>query len=44
MKTEKFIKQFEEGKIGDEQDYFEWFALFEAKKHWEKKLKQLQAA
>jgi len=43
MSTEKFVKRFEEGKIGDEQDYFEWFALFKAKKHWEEKLDKLQA-
>lgn len=43
MNTENFVKKFEEGKIGDEQDYFEWFALFKAKKHWEDKVKQLQA-
>ncbi|MEK6909572.1 MAG: hypothetical protein AABW61_00675 [Candidatus Aenigmatarchaeota archaeon] len=43
MATEKFIKKFEEGKLGDEQDYFEWFALFKTKKHWEDKLKQLTA-
>lgn len=44
MDTEKFVKKFEEGKVGDEQDYFEWFALFKAKKQWEEKLKQLEAA
>ena len=43
MPTEKFAKKFEEGKLGDEQDFFEWFAAFEAQKHWQEKLKQLAA-
>lgn len=43
MNTEKFVQKFEEGKLGDGQDYFEWFALFKAKRHWEEKMKQLQA-
>lgn len=44
MTTEKFVEKFEKGKIGDDQNYFEWFALSKAKKHWKEKLKQLQAA
>lgn len=41
LNTVNFIKQFEKGEMGDELDFFEWFALFEGKKHWENKLKQL---
>lgn len=43
MDTGKFVQRFENGKLGDEQDYFEWFAIWKAKKHWEEKLKQLTA-
>jgi hypothetical protein len=41
MKTSSFIRLFEKGKMGDEQDYFEWFALYKGKKHWEQKLSVL---
>ena len=44
IKTSSFIRQFEKGRIGDEQDFFEWFALYNGKKHWEEKLSALKAA
>lgn len=44
IKTEKFVKNFEGGKLGDEEDYFEWFAVFRAKTHWEEKLRLLSRA
>ncbi len=44
MDTEKFLQKFEEGKLGDDEDFFEWFALAEAKKHWQEKLEDLESA
>ncbi len=42
--TSNFIRSFENGKMGDEQDFFEWIALYKGKKHWEEKLSALKAA
>ncbi len=42
--TSTFVRSFENGKIGDEQDFFEWFSLYKGKKHWEEKLSALKAA
>lgn len=42
MKSEDFIKKFESGKLGDKEEYFEWYAIFMAKKHWEEKLNELE--
>ncbi len=41
MTTEEFIEKFEDGELGDDQDFFEWFAAFKGKQHWEEKLDQL---
>ena len=42
--TAGFVRSFESGKMGDEQDFFEWFSLYKGKKHWEEKLSALKAA
>ena len=42
--TSVFVRSFENGKTGDEQDFFEWLALYKGKKHWEEKLSALKAA
>lgn len=42
LKTNSFIKLFESGKTENEQEFFEWFALFKGKQHWEEKLAKLQ--
>ena len=42
--TSSFVRSFENGKMGDEQDFFEWLALYKGKKHWEEKLSALKAA
>jgi hypothetical protein len=41
--TSDFVRLFENGKMGDEQDFFEWIALYKGKKHWEEKLSALKA-
>ena len=42
--TSAFVRSFENGKMGDEQDFFEWLALYKGKKHWEEKLSVLKEA
>lgn len=42
--TSSFVRSFENGKMGDDQDFFEWFALYKGKKHWEEKLSALKTA
>lgn len=37
-----FYKFFEEGKIGDEQDFFEWKALIEGVNEWQQTRKELK--
>lgn len=44
MKTTAFIGSFEKGQLGDEQDFFEWLAIYKGKKYWEEKLSALKAA
>jgi hypothetical protein len=34
MISEKFLEQFEAGKIGDEQEFFVWFAAARGLKLW----------
>ncbi len=41
MTTEEFVEKFEKGELGDDQDFFEWFAAFKGKQHWKEKLDQL---
>lgn len=40
--TSNFIRSFENGKMGDEPDFFEWLALYKGKKHWEEKLSAIK--
>ncbi len=35
LSSEEFYDLFQEGKIGDEEDYFEWKALIEGIKEWQ---------
>ena len=42
MKTETFYNNFENGKIGDEDDYMLWAGIYEMYLRDEKKLKQIQ--
>lgn len=44
LKTSSFLKLFEKGELSDKQDFFEWFAVCQGKKHWEEKLSALKAA
>lgn len=41
--TKDFLKKFESGKMGDEEDYFEWFAVAQAQSHWQSKIKELKS-
>ncbi|MDR4507311.1 MAG: hypothetical protein MRJ65_03580 [Candidatus Brocadiaceae bacterium] len=34
LSSDEFFKLFQEGKMGDEEDYFEWKALIEGIKEW----------
>ncbi len=43
LSTSDFIKKFESGKAGDSEDFFEWFAVAKAQKHWTAKLKELKS-
>ncbi len=42
MQTKNFLQKFESGKIGDDEDFFEWLAISKAVSHWEIKLKMLK--
>jgi len=33
--TDEFLKKFDAGEIGDEQEFFLWYALAEAMKEWQ---------
>jgi len=33
--TEEFLRKFDAGEIGDDQDYFVWYALAQAKQDWQ---------
>jgi hypothetical protein len=33
--TEEFLRKFNAGEIGDDQDYFLWYALAQAKQDWQ---------
>lgn len=39
--TEEFLRKFNDGKIGDNQDYFRWYALIQAKQDWQATRKSL---
>ncbi|HLD42081.1 MAG TPA: hypothetical protein VJB06_03520 [archaeon] len=36
-----FIKEFESGKLGDREEFFEWYSIAQAKEHWKEKLHML---
>ncbi|MEA1925137.1 MAG: hypothetical protein U9M95_04640 [Candidatus Altiarchaeota archaeon] len=42
--SKKFYSEFEKGKLGDKQDYFEWFAYIQYHKDREQRYKILQGA
>ncbi len=44
MASETFKERFQQGDLGDDEDYFEWVAALKALKHWEEKLSDLRAA
>jgi hypothetical protein len=40
--TEVFLRKFNAGEIGDDQEFFLWYALAEAVKDWQKTLDSLE--
>lgn len=44
MKTVEFIDKFEAGTLGDDEDFFEWKAIYESVKYWENKIEKLEQA
>lgn len=42
MSSEEFMEKFESGDLGDDQDYFEWYALTESIQHLENKTEKLR--
>lgn len=44
MGSEEFIEKFESGELGDNEDFFEWYAVYRSKEHWEKKTGELRDA
>lgn len=42
MTSETFLARFEAGELGDDPDWFDWFAAAKGKRSWEKKLGILQ--
>ncbi len=43
LASPEFLKKFEEGKLGDSQDYFEWWGLIKGQKTLEERLKKAKA-
>ncbi|MFQ6056852.1 MAG: hypothetical protein ACE5KE_13090 [Methanosarcinales archaeon] len=41
LSSKQFIKSFEEGAIGDDQDYFEWYGLLKIKQDLENEKKNI---
>lgn len=37
MRTEEFLEQFEAGALGDQQEWFDWYAAAQGKKIWGRK-------
>ncbi len=33
--TEEFLRKFDAGEIGDDQDFFRWYALAQAQRDWQ---------
>lgn len=44
MTSKEFIEKFESGEIGDDQDFFEWYAVYQSKQHWKEKTDKLREA
>jgi hypothetical protein len=44
MSSEEFIEKFKSGELGDDEDFFEWYAIYQSKKHWEQKTDKLREA
>ena len=43
MSSKEFIERFNEGVLGDETDFIDWFALTDTKNRLERTLKKLEA-
>jgi hypothetical protein len=37
MKSDEFLDKFESGALGDQQEWFDWYAAIEGKKIWSRK-------
>ena len=37
MSTQEFLEKFESGTLGDQQEWFDWYAAAEGKKVWSRK-------
>lgn len=44
MGSEEFMEKFESGELGDDEDFFEWYAVYKSMKHWEEKTGKLREA
>jgi len=42
MRTSVFLERFEKGDMGDEQDFFDWYAFHKLLSSWEKTKNALQ--
>lgn len=42
ISSEKFFNRFEKGELGDDEDYFEWSAIFQTYKRATERLKMLE--
>jgi hypothetical protein len=42
ISSEKFFNRFEKGELGDDEDYFEWSAIFQMYKRATERLKMLE--
>jgi len=43
LTTRSFLKKFEAGKLGDEADYFDWYAFAQLLAQWQKMRSALRA-
>ena len=43
ISSEEFVSMFEQGKLGDEQDYFEWWGLVKGLQKTEEKVDRIKA-
>lgn len=41
MSSDDFLNRFQQGNIGDEEDFFEWKALMEGIREWQKTREEL---